>query len=446
MDYPRKQETLYIGLVLLALLFFCAGHYVVDSRRLGGFLGGFNQAAALGFWSLLAPLAVALMGLVLAFLTGVQRRWRFFSGLWLAGALGGFVGGMVALYEYPMPWSDYRRAPAWLSAEVRRLESHWRADPTQAPWYRFRQAPGELLSLQLSFARTSARGDSDYPATVYFSAVFDDLTKVRGSFEARRAAAPLLRSVRVVVDREPGRFVEALETQWLDFDGDGRANGLKLRVVPSDAAILSRTRLSAWLEDREGKRVSASRAMNFQTGPWEQFFAASDLSASSTPWGLNVRFLGPEEGDFSFVLLNLATLSPDGAELDGAHTRILPTLLEKPIDEDGNALFEALALTFELEVSFPGSYPLMADLQADGQTIATASRRFLFDTSGRHHATLRFEGKHLRAAPTDGPWSVTSVQSYYDGYRQVQGTTAAIHLGEFGKTAPWRREQFEGGN
>ncbi len=432
------------GLALLGLLFSSAAHYAVDSQRLTGLFTGLNQAAALLFWAGVAPFAVAVAGLIVAMLTGIRRRWALFGGVLVAGALGGVVGGQLALYQFPMPWSDYRRAPGWLAGEVQRLESAWRQDPSRAPWYRFRQPPGDLLWLRLSYARTAPKGDSGYPATVYYSAQFDDATEVSGHFEARRGGAPRLRSARVRVTTVPERFIGQLETEWLDFDGDGAINGLRVRVVPSAAAELADTRLSAWLEDTHRKRVGSSQTMNLRMGAWEQFFDAAELAETEGPWLLQAQFLGPEAGDFSFALRNAHRLAlADGAVLDGAHTRILPTFDEHPIDEDGDGRFEALAITFELDISFPGSYPLMADLASDGHRFASAARRFRFDTVGRHRATLRFEGAKLAAAPEDGPWSIRSVQSYFDGYQRVQGGTAALFLDEFGKTGPWRREQFE---
>ncbi len=433
-----------VALGLVGLAFFAAGHHAVDSQRLTGFLTGLNQAAALLFWAVAVPLGLAAVGLVVAWLTGVRRPWPLLGALFAAGAIGGFFGGQVALRDYPMPWSDYRRAPGWLTDEVERLETLWREAPERAPWYRFRQSPGELLGLELSYHSTAPRDDSDYPATVYYTGRFSDGTEVSGHFEARHGGGPLLRSARVRVTTAPERFIDNLETEWLDFDGDGAANGLRVRVVPSAAADLTGTRLGARLEDEQRQRVGSSRAMNLPTGEWEQFFDAEALAATDGPWHLSAQFHGPEEGDFSFVLSNLATVErPEGGALDGPHTRILPDFEEQPVDADGDGRFEALAITFELEISFPGSYPLMADLASDGKHFASAAQRFVFDRVGRHRATLQFDGGRLAAAPKDGPWTLRSVQSYYDGYREVQGGTAALHLDDFGKTGPWHREQFE---
>jgi len=439
----ERDRRFYVSLGILAALFFCVGHYMVDARRLSGFFARLEQLATLATWGLLVPLGVAGAALVLTSLMGSARRWQLAGGLFLATAVGGVVGGLTALYRYPMPWSDYERAPAWLVAEVRELESSWREEPAAAPWYRFRQTPGRLDRLQLSYARVTPAGGGVKPETVYFDAALSDGTEIVGQFEARRHGTPLLRSVRTIVRADPQRFVRTLESRWLDFDGDGRANGLLVTAVPSDAADLSDTRLNAWLDGADGKRVSSVGVSNLQTGPWERFFDAAALSATPGPWRLQAQFVGPQAGDFSFVLQDLATIASTDGELDGAHTRILPAFEEVPLDQDGNGLYEGLELVFELEVSFPGSYPLSADLQVADRSFVSSSKRFRFDEPGRHRVGLLFEGQDLRAAPQDGPWTIASVQSYYDGYRQVTGTTAAVHAGAFAHTAPWRREQFE---
>lgn len=442
----RRRAGRRVGLVLVGLAFFAAGHHAVDAQRLTGFFTGLNQAIALLLWAGVGPLALATVALLVSRIVVPRWRWSLFGALFLAGSVGGFAGGQLALHDYPMPWSDYRRAPGWLADEVKRLEALWREAPERAPWYRFRQSPGPLQSLELSYHPTAPKDGSAYPATVYYHGRFSDGTEVSGHFEARRGAAPLLRSARVRVTTAPERYVERLETKWLDFDGDGAPNGVRIRVVPSAAADLADTWLNAWLEDGERRRVRSSRAMNLTTGPWERFFDAEALAATSGPWRLSAQFLGPQEGDFSFVLSRLAEIAPPvEAALDGPHTRILPDFQEHPVDADGDGRFEALAITFELAISFPGSYPVMANLASGGRPFATAARRFRFETVGRHRATLRFDGTRLAAAPNDGPWSIRSVQTYFDGYQQVQGGTAALHLDEFGKTGPWRREQFEAG-
>ncbi|MFO7539849.1 MAG: choice-of-anchor X domain-containing protein, partial [Chloroflexota bacterium] len=92
------------------------------------------------------------------------------------------------------------------------------------------------------------------------------------------------------------------------------------------------------------------------------------------------------------------TIAPDNAHLNGHYA-------DRGVDEEGNGLFDWLAVDVGLSVTEASTYTVSAELYA-GDTFIAQARSQLYLTPGEKTAALHFHGDNIWQAALNGPYQV----------------------------------------
>lgn len=116
-----------------------------------------------------------------------------------------------------------------------------------------------------------------------------------------------------------------------------------------------------------------------------------------------------------------------------------PGIVDRPVDDDGNGLYDFLEVDLNLTVNQSGTFTLSADLQtADGALIDHAARTTVISTTGSQSITLSYSGRAIRASQENGPYQVINLTlSDDDDFLQlddlaVAGSTYGYDYHQFG--------------
>jgi hypothetical protein len=245
------------------------------------------------------------------------------------------------------------------------------------------------------------------------------------------------------------RFGTARADVGVDGNGDGLFDFVRLSFAV-DVQAAGAYEVVAELRTAAGAAVRAGARATLPAGPGSVAvpFAAADLRqylAADGPWLVrDVRLLrapaDPAEGDLladrvdDFGTTAAYTL----AQLQRPVTVILPGITENAIDDDGDGLFDLLAVTFQVDTRRSGTYTWTGDLRApDGTVLGVASGQG-FLGAGTSALAFTFPGQPIGASGLDGPYTV--------GNAAVYGPFGAAAVTDtVGLTRPYLAAQFEGG-
>ena len=106
--------------------------------------------------------------------------------------------------------------------------------------------------------------------------------------------------------------------------------------------------------------------------------------------------------DYQRAAQTIFTVSPGTASLSG-------TYADYPEDNDGDGLYEHLAVDVDVSVSVSGDYNLSAVLEGVGEKFISHAMEGVTLTVGSQVVTLEFDGDDIRDSGLNGPYTVTEV-------------------------------------
>jgi hypothetical protein len=109
-----------------------------------------------------------------------------------------------------------------------------------------------------------------------------------------------------------------------------------------------------------------------------------------------------------------------------------------PLDDDGDGVYEGLALTVGVDAVQAADYTLSASLAGSGQVQAGNAMRFTALAEGNQTVTLLFDGASICQAGVDGPYSVTAVHLMDNSSALIPADEAM----DAWTTAPYGHRQF----
>ncbi len=121
----------------------------------------------------------------------------------------------------------------------------------------------------------------------------------------------------------------------------------------------------------------------------------------------------------STVAVTHTTAAYDADALAPPPVRLEPDVSDDGVDEDGDGLFDALALTAEVAATTAGPVTVHAALQTDDGTAVTAATRTVDAGPAPAPVTLRLDGRDIAGAGADGPYDVALTVSDASGTVQM---------------------------
>lgn len=233
-----------------------------------------------------------------------------------------------------------------------------------------------------------------------------------------------------------------------DADGDGLYDSLAIEAVVS-ASEAGRYSIIGWLESGDGESTAS---------------AETTLALFAGDQAISLEFSGPEvlalgsEGPYR--LSYLQAMDESGSLVDSisdAHTTGTypsasfdppgpPSLLltgnfeDRPVDADGNGLFDALSVLVELTASEPGHLRIEGTLvSGSGALLGDAVSEFVPAVPGEpQRIALDFNGRLISALSENGPYRITSFRAIHTADPIALAPKGDVHL-----TAPYEYSRFE---
>ncbi|WP_421733894.1 hypothetical protein [Cellulomonas sp.] len=239
------------------------------------------------------------------------------------------------------------------------------------------------------------------------------------------------------VARLTGAYTDAA----VDTNADTHPDVLRLTVgveLDRDAEVT----LSGTLVDATGLLVgtattSATLLAGTTTLALDVDGGAIADSGRDGPYRLTDLELGPTGGPPEVRALGVHTTAAyDSATFRSSGPIVVGEVTDRGVDDDGDGLFDALAVDVSVHVDTPDVYSLNARLtDAAGTEIQWNGTQELLE-AGDHVLTLRYDGRLISAHGVDGPYRVASISLYSDPAQPVVLRDA--HL-----TAPYTWSAFE---
>ncbi|NYT06029.1 MAG: PKD domain-containing protein, partial [Methanomicrobiales archaeon] len=173
------------------------------------------------------------------------------------------------------------------------------------------------------------------------------------------------------------------------------------------------------------------------------------------PFNFNGKIIASNRVNGTFTLRSFEVYGPGGGvdrrpcayttsayaytEFDQPAIVITGNVTDFPVDYDGNGLYDALRVGFDVEVGYTGcsttgcaaTFPISATLTGPGGSVISVTGSFpLLERYMTHHVTLDFDGTDINGAEIDGPYNVADLTagfSYPSVYREPYLTAAYDH-------------------
>lgn len=229
----------------------------------------------------------------------------------------------------------------------------------------------------------------------------------------------------------------------VDTNGDTAPDVLRVEAGVTLPAAADVT-LRGTLVDEAGDAVTtATVTTSAAAGPGTltMDFDGADLAAHAVPgpYVLTGVELGRPGEEPEVTALDVHTTAAYAADLfrpGGAFH--IENVIDRGQDDDGDGLFDALAVDVVVQVQQAGYYSANGRLtDGTGEEIQWAGEQQYLDV-GSNALTLRFDGRLISGRAVDGPYRVESLSVYVDPTRPV--TLRTPHL-----TAAYGWQEFEAG-
>lgn len=227
----------------------------------------------------------------------------------------------------------------------------------------------------------------------------------------------------------------------VDTNDDGHPDVLRVEVgVTLDAA--ADVTLRGALVDASGAGVvnaETSAALDAGTGTLVLDFDGGAIQARGLdgPWTLTGLELGRTAEPAEILALAAHTTAPyDAAAFRPGGGLVIETVADRGVDDDGDGLFESLAVDVTVDVEEAGSYLANGRLTEPGGEEIQWRGTSEFLTAGENVLTLVYDGRLISGRAVDGPYRVQSLTVYAD-------PTSPVTLRDPYVTGPYTWQQFE---
>jgi hypothetical protein len=226
----------------------------------------------------------------------------------------------------------------------------------------------------------------------------------------------------------------------VDTNGDGHPDVLRVETGVEVAQAGEYT-LGGMLVDAGGRRVADATATadlpaGMGTLTLDFDGAAVQAGGRSGPYRLTGVELG-SGGAMLDVALDAHTTQPyDASQFRPGGAYFVERITDRGIDDDGDGLFDRLAVDVTVRVHEPGSFAANGRLvDPEGDEIEWSGTEAYLDP-GEHALTIEFEGRRISGQALDGPYRVEDLSVYTDPERPI--TIRTPHA-----TAAYRWQDFE---
>lgn len=280
-------------------------------------------------------------------------------------------------------------------------------------------------------ARVGTDGPYDVVLTVTDTAGTQQMTRVHrtGPYTAAQFDAP------------PAALTGGYADSAVDTNDDGHPDVLRVEVgVALDAA--ADVTLRGTLVDASGAGVvdaATSAALGAGAGTLVLDFDGAAIQARGldgpyTLTGLELGRTGEPPEVVALAAHTTAAYAADAFRAGGG--LVIETVADRGVDDDGDGLFESLAVDVTVDVEEAGSYSANGRLTEPGGEEIQWRGTSEFLTAGENVLTLVYDGRLISGRAVDGPYLVESLTVYSD-------PTSPVTLRDPHVTALYTWQQFE---
>ncbi|WP_019527988.1 choice-of-anchor X domain-containing protein [Dasania marina] len=198
---------------------------------------------------------------------------------------------------------------------------------------------------------------------------------------------------------------------------DTNNNGLIdiINVTPVESIPRQPNSYQVILEIKGGKDQTLTKSVTINNPSAAIVFklTANELKGlGSQPWTVASVNAWKEAKPLGLWPINQALEITD-SELEKPPINIIGVVSDQGVDNDGDAIFDALQVVLKIDVQQPGRYGITLDLSApDGQLLSSSYNSSIYLSSTDQIARFTFLGSDIGSGGQDGPYEVTNVLVY----------------------------------